>query len=613
MRNRLSKIKNVLPKILFLFLSTFCISSQNYVNAKQYFVSPIGLDANSGKIDKPFKTINHAVAVAQAGDTVYLRGGIYRETIIPVRSGTVNKPIIFMGYKGENAILCGTDLVTGLWSKYNDKIYVADGVKPTWAVFVDGIMMQGARWPNAPTDNYFSGYATAGIGTTDKTVVDPNLPQGNLNGARVHIIPGSAWVSNTRGIKDYANGSFCFDSPIGSEPPYRVKEGNLYYIYDSLLLLDTEGEWYQENSTGKLYLWVPQGEPPANHLIEIATRKRVVDDNAQSYIQIKNLYTFAGGIYFNGCKGCLVNGVHQKYIQHYTEVDGQKNMEGDQNGFSEGSECTWENGSIVYSAGNGLFISGIKQKVTNMNISKVDYIGSYRANIQCEGSSQQISNNTCYDSGRYLIFHDTTKAGLISHNELYNAGLLTKDVGATYAWSTDGDGLEISYNYIHDIYSTMGVGIYLDDNTSNYLVHHNLVKNCSAFGIIFHDVSFNNRAYNNTLVDCVVWIGYTRNPKTTKPFDASDIENNLGVDTGKFNYSDLAGDKTVNNGTYLPDSFVTGGYQLIQGSGAIDKGKMISGITNSFAGKSPDVGAYEYGKKPWSAGATIVVPRFPYP
>src|SRR5882757_182314 len=46
--------------------------------AADYYVAPTGgSDANAGSLIAPFGTISHAITVAGAGDTIYLRGGTY--------------------------------------------------------------------------------------------------------------------------------------------------------------------------------------------------------------------------------------------------------------------------------------------------------------------------------------------------------------------------------------------------------------------------------------------------------------------------------------------------------------------------------------------------------
>ena len=72
-----------------------------------YYVSTdcVACDDNNGSYEKPFKTIAKACEVAQAGDTVILRGGIYHEQIAPKNNGTASNPIVFKAAEGEEVLL----------------------------------------------------------------------------------------------------------------------------------------------------------------------------------------------------------------------------------------------------------------------------------------------------------------------------------------------------------------------------------------------------------------------------------------------------------------------------------------------------------------------------
>lgn len=72
------------------------------------FVDPRhGADANDGNEVKPWKTLQHAVAKLQPGDTLYLRAGIYDEHVTATASGTPQRPITIRAYPGELAIIDG--------------------------------------------------------------------------------------------------------------------------------------------------------------------------------------------------------------------------------------------------------------------------------------------------------------------------------------------------------------------------------------------------------------------------------------------------------------------------------------------------------------------------
>ena len=58
---------------VFLFSLTFFVNGFS----TQIFVAADGYDGNPGTIGQPLQNISAAVSLAQAGDTIFVRGGIY--------------------------------------------------------------------------------------------------------------------------------------------------------------------------------------------------------------------------------------------------------------------------------------------------------------------------------------------------------------------------------------------------------------------------------------------------------------------------------------------------------------------------------------------------------
>jgi len=71
------------------------------------YVAPDGKDTNAGTIDTPLFTLAHAVTLARAGSTVYMRGGKYSySATIPLSlSGTEASPISVLAYQYEKPVL----------------------------------------------------------------------------------------------------------------------------------------------------------------------------------------------------------------------------------------------------------------------------------------------------------------------------------------------------------------------------------------------------------------------------------------------------------------------------------------------------------------------------
>ncbi|OXM60849.1 right-handed parallel beta-helix repeat-containing protein [Amycolatopsis vastitatis] len=84
-----------------------------------YYVAPAGSDSAAGTQTAPWASVAHAQSVAQAGDTVYLRGGTYSysrankacasqtdrvDAITLNKSGSAGNPIRYWAYPGETPV-----------------------------------------------------------------------------------------------------------------------------------------------------------------------------------------------------------------------------------------------------------------------------------------------------------------------------------------------------------------------------------------------------------------------------------------------------------------------------------------------------------------------------
>lgn len=129
-------MKKILYIIVFLLV---CVS----VQAKNLYVSTTGSDAvtyANNDIDSPWLTPLKAWTEADAGDTVYFRGGTYvigAQIITKFigNSGTAESPITYTSYTGEQAVFSTelTSRIFGIQQRYN----IVDGINftgstPTW-------------------------------------------------------------------------------------------------------------------------------------------------------------------------------------------------------------------------------------------------------------------------------------------------------------------------------------------------------------------------------------------------------------------------------------------------------------------------------------------------
>lgn len=94
----------ILSIVIFASITVFAQAGTTF------YVSIGGSDSNPGTLTAPWLTIQHAANTATAGATVYVMGGVYKQSVSFPNSGTASEPITFTSYPGQTAIIDGTGL-----------------------------------------------------------------------------------------------------------------------------------------------------------------------------------------------------------------------------------------------------------------------------------------------------------------------------------------------------------------------------------------------------------------------------------------------------------------------------------------------------------------------
>jgi hypothetical protein len=585
-----------------------------------YVSASAGAASNPGTLAQPFLTIQQAANLAQPGDTVLIRGGTYRETVVPAHSGLPGQPITYQPYNNEPVTIDGADPVSG-WTPYSGSIYQANVAWDLGAgqnqVFVDGQMMTEARWPNTSLDVDHPTFALTTSATSTVTAPDTltsatigvplNDPAGTWVGATIHISPGPSWVMQTGTVTASSPGSLTYTyEQLNAEAP---TAGNSFFLTGLFRTLNSPSQWYIDN-TGKLSLWTPQGDSAAGHSVEVKHRLYGFDLSGDSYINVNGVNLFATSINTSATSSNnTISGISAEYvsnnwinaypwgIQYAPHTSGI---------ILNGSANTLQNSTIRYSSGDGVFLGGSGNSVLNCVVADTDYAAGDEAGISTLGSNEQVIGNTVYNAGRGGVVIRHTTASSVLHNVVHDVGLQETDLGAIYTWGTDGQGTQIGYNLIYNVHSAgFGVvGVYLDNTSSNYVVDHNVVWNAD-FGLKLNPPSATNRIYDNTFTGTQDSLATSGNADMTGTI----LENNIF--SGPFQGG--TGTTQSNNLFSLTDPLfvdpANGNFQLRTGSPAIDAGLVIAPYTNGYLGAAPDEGAYESGTAPFTAGSTL--PPFP--
>ena len=189
----------------------------------------------------------------------------------------------------------------------------------------------------------------------------------------------------------------------------------------------------------------------------------------------------------------------------------------------------------------------------------------------------------------------------IAYNDISHSNLIADDCGLLYTVGGPYN-MTIHHNWLHDTYSRgslyKAAGIYLDNDAEAFLVHHDVVWNTEWSSIQINLDGTNIDVFNNTLWDASAAMGAWHREGTQ--FTDVRVWNNL-ADNGAW---EPQSDKQNNFTTYGDpfQDFAGRNFVPKAGSGPIDYGRPIEGITGTHYGLAPDAGAYEYGAPSWKAG-----------
>lgn len=93
------------PSFRFLLLGALAMAA--HARATTYYVATNGNDAAAGTATAPFKTVAYAVDKMVAGDTTYVRSGVYKESRAAIfrKSGTQSAPIRLLAAPGQSPVI----------------------------------------------------------------------------------------------------------------------------------------------------------------------------------------------------------------------------------------------------------------------------------------------------------------------------------------------------------------------------------------------------------------------------------------------------------------------------------------------------------------------------
>jgi hypothetical protein len=114
-------LRSFIKSWLFMFVLSGLLGAQTYYVDNNH---PSAGDSSPGTLNEPWMTIRHAAETAGPGDQVFIRTGVYYETIYFDQSGNEGAPVIYSAYPGEKPVIDGTGVTDSQNGLVIDKSYI---------------------------------------------------------------------------------------------------------------------------------------------------------------------------------------------------------------------------------------------------------------------------------------------------------------------------------------------------------------------------------------------------------------------------------------------------------------------------------------------------------
>jgi hypothetical protein len=481
--------------------------------AADYYVATNGNDsANDGlSVGAPFQTIQKAAAEMAPGDTCFIRGGTYRETVTPASSGWSIAPITFTNYNSESVLVSGLDVVTNSWVADTGDVYktsVPLAMGSMNQVFVDGAMAYEARWPNNTNSlTYFTtarptsdGSQSANGNTNYLThTAFPFSSSADLDGALLWISPGLQWNNYVQPVRDYSPGTktIAYDAPRPGNTLWTAQTDDFFYLFGTRAMLDTDKEWWYDDSAGELYLQAPGGVDPGTLTVEVKARELGFNLDSRNNIII-------GGLSLKGCRinAQLSNGIKLRQLDcQYVAHDAAERAKGI---YLRGSSNEVTDCEIAFSSAALLNLElSSNGRLVNNHVHDGGYMFTHRM-FKAMGDGHVVSHNTISDSPGTLVRLEM-EGGVFQYNHVFNGCWAQRDCGLMYNNYTDGQNTVVQRNVFHDNLSestNKSHAIYFDAGTSDYIIQRNVfysnLMNGLKLNSPFHHLVYNNTSYNTS-------------------------------------------------------------------------------------------------------------------
>ena len=285
---------------------------------------------------------------------------------------------------------------------------------------------------------------------------------------------------------------------------FGAREGALYYLYNVPEELDTEGEWYLDRKSGKLYFYPAEDAEEIDFCCKDKPLIHCSNTKNLTFSGIKLRCTMGDAIW---CQG---NSVQFKNLKISQSGGNGIVCEGENNLIENCEISHTGKGGVSMTGGCRQTLTAGNNRVTNCYIHDFSEVyQTYQPGVYLMGVGNRCDHNEiAYTPHSAILYAGNDQ--LIEYNYIHHAVLMSEDAGAIYAgldWA--GHGCVIRYNRLEHIGANgfKPQGIYWDDGRSGQTAYGNILVDIPKFGFQVGG-GRENIVKGNVLIDCGIPIAY---------------------------------------------------------------------------------------------------------
>ncbi|MCO5241746.1 MAG: right-handed parallel beta-helix repeat-containing protein [Chitinophagaceae bacterium] len=440
-----------------------------------FFVSPNGNDRNNGSVNKPFKTLHHALEAASQIKskevTIALRKGIYYtdKTITINASRFQPASLQITAYNNEAVTISAGKRLQLRWKPWKNGIYRADvpaGISFE-RMYVNNALQPLARYPNYDsTARIFHGTAPDAIAPERvKKWKDPA-------GGYVHALHAYEWGGfHYRITGTDSKGNLQMEGGWQNNRPNKMHE-KYRFVENIFEELDSPGEWWLDKSKNVLYYYPPQEIDITKATIEVAQLKNTIELKGTEALPLKHIQIT--GIRFAHNERSFMNTQEPLLRSDWTIYRGGTILlDGTEN--CKIADCIFEG-----IGGNAIMVSNYNKYDTitgchiyNTGANAVCFIGDTKAVRSPSFGYENFVPYPRLDKTPGPLTHNFPQNCIVSDNLLHDLGDIEKQ--ATGVQIQVASEITVSHN---SIYQTSRAGINIGDGAfGGHIIEFNDVFN----------------------------------------------------------------------------------------------------------------------------------------